>query len=69
MPTYKAPLRDMRFALYELNDGDTLAQLPGMENFTRDLIDPVLEEAAKLCEQVLQPINRSGDEEATFTSP
>ena len=63
MPTYKAPLRDMRFALYELNDGDTLAQLPGMENFTRDLIDPVLEEAAKLCEQVLQPINRSGDEE------
>ena len=63
MPTYKAPLRDMRFALYELNDGDSLAQLPGMENFTRDLIDPVLEEAAKLCEQVLQPINRSGDEE------
>ena len=63
MPTYKAPLRDMRFALYELNDGDTLAQLPGMENFTRDLIDPILEEAAKLCEQVLQPINRSGDEE------
>jgi len=63
MPIYKAPLRDMRFALYELNGGDTLAQLPGMENFTRDLIDPVLEEAAKICEQVLQPINRSGDEE------
>ena len=63
MPTYKAPLRDMRFALFELNDGDTLAQLPGMENFTRDLIDPILEEAAKLCENVLQPINRSGDEE------
>ncbi len=63
MPTYKAPLRDMRFALFELHGGDDLAKLPGMQDFTRDLIDPVLDEAAKLCEQVLQPLNRSGDEE------
>jgi len=63
MPTYKAPLRDMRFVLYELMDGENITSLKGYEDFTRDLIDPVLEEAAKICEEVLQPINRSGDEE------
>jgi len=63
MAEYKAPLRDMRFVLFELMGGDDLATLPGYEEFTRDLIDPVLEEAAKVCEQVLHPLNRTGDEE------
>ncbi|MCR6632539.1 MAG: acyl-CoA dehydrogenase C-terminal domain-containing protein [Magnetospirillum sp.] len=63
MASYKAPLRDMRFVLFELMGGDDLASLPGYEEFTRDLIDPVLEEAAKVCEEVLHPLNRSGDEE------
>ncbi len=63
MASYKAPLRDMRFVLFELMDGDELSSLPGYEDFTRDLIDPVLEEAAKVCEEVLHPLNRSGDEE------
>ncbi len=63
MPTYKAPLRDMRFVLYELYDGEKLTALPGYEEFSRDLIDPILDEAAKICEEVLQPLNRSGDEE------
>ncbi len=63
MATYKAPLRDMRFVLYELHGGATLSQLPGYEDMTPDLIDPVLEEAAKICEEVLFPLNRSGDEE------
>ncbi|CCG09436.1 acyl-CoA dehydrogenase C-terminal domain-containing protein [Pararhodospirillum photometricum] len=63
MASYRAPLRDMRFVLYELMNGESLASLPGYEEFTRDLIDPILEEAAKVCEQVLHPLNRSGDEE------
>ncbi|NLH83265.1 MAG: acyl-CoA dehydrogenase, partial [Phyllobacteriaceae bacterium] len=63
MPSYQAPLRDMRFCLYDVFGGDELATLPGYEEFTRDLIDPVLDEAAKLCEEVLHPLNRSGDEE------
>ena len=49
--------------VYDIVDGDEIAALPGYEDFTRDLIDPVLEEAAKLCEEVLHPLNRSGDEE------
>jgi alkylation response protein AidB-like acyl-CoA dehydrogenase len=63
MADYKAPLRDMRFVLYELMDGEALARLPGYEEFSRDLVDPILEEAAKFCESVLHPLNRSGDEE------
>ena len=63
MAIYKAPLRDMRFVLYELHRGNTLSQLPGLEEMTPDLIDPVLEEAAKLSEEVLFPLNRPGDEE------
>ncbi len=62
MASYKAPLRDMRFVLYELHQGETLTGLPGFEEMDRDLIDPVLEEAAKICEQVLAPLNRPGDE-------
>ncbi|HVI50711.1 MAG TPA: acyl-CoA dehydrogenase C-terminal domain-containing protein [Candidatus Sulfotelmatobacter sp.] len=63
MANYKAPLRDMRFVLYELHGGEDLCKLPGLEDMTPDLLDPVLEEAAKVCEEVLHPINRSGDEE------
>ncbi|ACK50687.1 acyl-CoA dehydrogenase domain protein [Methylocella silvestris BL2] len=63
MMSYKAPLRDIRFVLFELMGADELAALPGYEDFTRDLIDPILEEAAKICEEVLFPLNRSGDEE------
>lgn len=63
MATYKAPLRDMRFVIYELHDGAGLSALPGLEDMTPELLDPVLEEAAKICEQVLFPLNRTGDEE------
>ena len=62
MQTYKAPLRDMRFVLHELHGSDDLQHLPGLEEVTPELIDSVLEEAAKLSENVLAPINMSGDE-------
>ncbi|GEO79942.1 acyl-CoA dehydrogenase C-terminal domain-containing protein [Pararhodospirillum oryzae] len=62
MASYRAPLRDMRYVLYTLMGGEELSSLPGYEEFTPDLIDPVLEEAAKLCEGVLHPLNRPGDE-------
>jgi alkylation response protein AidB-like acyl-CoA dehydrogenase len=63
MPSYRAPLRDMRFVLHELADGTRLRSLPGCAEVTPELVDPVLEEAAKLCEEVLFPLNRPGDEE------
>lgn len=63
MQVYKAPLRDMRFVLHELHDSAALASLPGCEEFGQELIDSVLEEAARIAHEVLLPINASGDEE------
>src|SRR5215472_4337007 len=63
MTQYKAPLRDYRFVMTELFDVGELAKLPGYEEATPDVFGAVLEEGAKLCEEVLLPINRSGDEE------
>ena len=63
MATYTAPLRDMRFVLHELLDAGALAQLPGYEQATPDLIDAVLEAAATLSQEVLFPLNLSGDRE------
>jgi len=63
MATYQAPIRDMKFVLYELLDGDKLADMPGYEEATRDLVEPILEEASKITQDVLFPLNRSGDEE------
>jgi alkylation response protein AidB-like acyl-CoA dehydrogenase len=62
MQTYKAPLRDMRFVLHELHDSAALTRLRGLEDVSADLMDSILEEAAKLAEEVLLPINASGDE-------
>jgi alkylation response protein AidB-like acyl-CoA dehydrogenase len=63
MQTYTAPLRDMRFALNELHTDDGFGDAKAQEEFPPELIDAVLEEAARLCQQVLLPVNRSGDEE------
>ena len=63
MATYKAPLREMRFVLQELLSVDALAKLPGYEEATGDVVEAILEEGAKLCENELLPLNRSGDEE------
>jgi butyryl-CoA dehydrogenase len=63
MTVYSAPLDDMKFVMNELLEAEKLAELPGFEDATPDLVDAVLTEAGKLCEEVLLPLNRSGDEE------
>lgn len=63
MTVYTAPLDDMRFVLNELLHVEKLTELPGFEEATPDMVDAILGEAGKLCEEVLLPLNRSGDEE------
>ncbi len=64
MASYKAPLRDMRFLMNEVFDYPAhYAQLSNGTDATPDVIDAILEGAATLCEEVLAPLNRSGDEE------
>ncbi len=64
MPDYKAPRRDIQFVMHEvLNLEEHYKALRGDEDVNRELIDAIVEEGAKFCENELAPINRSGDEE------
>ena len=64
MTIYKAPLDDLRFALFDvLGAESTLTSLQGGEAHSRDLLDAVLEEAGRLSEQLLAPTNGPADEE------
>jgi len=63
MSEYFAPVRDMQFVLKELAGLAQVAQLPGCEEATPDLVDAVIEEAAKFAEGVLSPLNIPGDQE------
>ncbi|HEX6590876.1 MAG TPA: acyl-CoA dehydrogenase C-terminal domain-containing protein, partial [Moraxellaceae bacterium] len=64
MAVYKAPLRDMRFVLDEVfNSTAFWASVPALAETDRDIVDAILEESAKLNENVIFPLNRSGDEE------
>lgn len=64
MAEYKAPIQDMQFVLNDVFKADELwASMPHTAEVTPDLVSAILEEGAKLCENELFPINRSGDEE------
>lgn len=62
MTIYRAPIREMRFVLHELLSAEcVLAELPGYEEVTPELVDAILAEAGKLCEEIIFPTNRTGD--------
>ncbi|MGQ3670930.1 acyl-CoA dehydrogenase C-terminal domain-containing protein [Xanthobacter sp. TB0136] len=61
MQVYSPPLRDMRFVLHELHGSEELTRLKGFEEVTPDLIDAVLDEAAKFVTEVVAPLNQSAD--------
>ena len=64
MAQYKAPVRDMRFLMNEVLDYPShYASLSNGADATPDMVDAILEGAATLCEEVLAPLNQSGDKE------
>src|SRR3954466_11079670 len=66
---YRAPLREMRFVLEELLQASRLAQYPDFADYSRDLAEAILDEAGRFAETVLDPINRSGDENGARWTP
>ena len=75
MPFYKAPLEDFKFLYHEFLDLDECRELPSMAEASPDVIDAVLEEAARVSTEVLLPLNEVGDREGctfdagTVTTP
>ncbi|MDE3017005.1 MAG: acyl-CoA dehydrogenase C-terminal domain-containing protein [Pseudomonadota bacterium] len=63
MPVYKAPVRDFQFILHEYLNLGQYKDVPGFADSGPELMTPVLEAAAQMCEEVLFPLNQKGDKE------
>jgi acyl-CoA dehydrogenase len=63
LPTYQAPVDDALFLLNDVFHIERYANLPGFAEASPDIVEAILREAAKYCEQVLAPLNRVGDVE------
>ncbi|APA84181.1 acyl-CoA dehydrogenase [Paraburkholderia sprentiae WSM5005] len=59
--SYTAPIKDMLFVMKELAGLEDIAKLPGFEDANLDTAQAVLDESAKLCGEVLAPLNVDGD--------
>jgi alkylation response protein AidB-like acyl-CoA dehydrogenase len=59
--SYSAPIKDMLFVMQELAGLEEIATLPGFEDANLETAQAVLEESAKLCGEMLAPLNVEGD--------
>lgn len=63
MPIYKAPVNDTLFILNDVLSLERYNNLPGFADATGDMLEAIAGEAAKVAEEVLFPVNLSGDQE------
>ncbi|SMH39821.1 acyl-CoA dehydrogenase C-terminal domain-containing protein [Azospirillum agricola] len=61
MTGYAPPLKEIRFVLDHLAGMAEVAALPGFGDATPDLVDSILDEAARIAGNTLAPLNRAGD--------
>jgi len=65
---YQAPVRDQMFVLRDVLGLDNYANLPGFADASLDVVEQILTEGARFCEEVLAPINKTGDREGCVWS-
>ena len=63
MPTYKAPVESVLFLLRDVLGYERYSNLPGFSDAPLDTVEAVLARGGALREEVLQPLNRVGDNE------
>ena len=63
--TYRAPVRDIAFALQAVAGIDQVAATGAFPDYDADLLGAVLEAAGQFSEGVLAPLNRIGDQEGS----
>jgi 3-(methylthio)propanoyl-CoA dehydrogenase len=63
MTAYAPPLAEIRFVLEHLAGLEELGRLPGLEAATADVVDQILDEAARFAVNELLPLNARGDRE------
>jgi alkylation response protein AidB-like acyl-CoA dehydrogenase len=66
---YRAPVKDIRFVLDDIIGTEALNSCPEYAEYSSDIANAVLEEAAKFAESILEPLCKSGDREGARWSP
>ena len=66
---YRAPLRELRFVLDELLSVGFLSTYPGLSEYSSETTESILGEAARFAEEILEPLNQSGDREGARWTP
>ena len=61
MSNYAAPIRDINFVLKHIVGMEALAALPGFEEATPELVEAIVDEAARLAAEVVAPTNQPAD--------
>ena len=62
MPSYKAPVEDMMFLFEKLRDNKNYNELEKYKEVSSDLVKDILEEAAKINQNLILPLAKAGDE-------
>ena len=62
MPTYTAPLEDMMFLYEKLRNNEHYNELEKYKDITADLVKDILQEAAKINQNIILPLAKAGDE-------
>ena len=62
MTTYTAPLEDMMFLYEKLRNNKNYNEIEKYKEITPDLVKDILDEAAKINQNIILPLAKAGDE-------